>query len=88
MGEDGRQRKNHCHTYERVNVLHKIKDEDGTLETVSRNIPGRTGRGLRPDTLPWRSHKHVQLILHLMQNIRQLFKILMTQVELKTHPSR
>jgi len=33
-------------------VVYKMKDEINTLETVSRNIPGQTGRGLWPDTLP------------------------------------
>jgi len=45
-------RKTLCHAKKSEYVVYKMKDEINTLETVSRNIPGQTGRGLWPDTLP------------------------------------
>lgn len=38
-----------------MQIMSKNTNQKGipTLSTVSRNVPGRTGRGLRPETLPW-----------------------------------
>lgn len=35
-----------------------------TLETVSRNMPGRTGNGLRPETLAWREQEFGVKFMH------------------------
>ena len=43
-----------------------IPESTVTLETVSRNMPGRTGKGLRPVMLAWRSRVGVKLMHRLV----------------------